>query len=106
MMTLKPNFFDCILYELNPIVKYDPGRVVNANTIVFAPGAMWALTDPSAAVFERPTDVSQIGFNAANQAKTIMEEYPGMQNIPLVGRKAILHIFKLFRKNTHYLLCQ
>lgn len=84
--------FDALLYEINPIIKYDPGRVVNANTIAFAPGAMWALTDPTAAVFERPPDVSQIGFNAAAQMKQVMEEFAGPANIPLAGRKAATHI--------------
>jgi len=84
--------FDSLSYTLNPIVKYDPGRVVNLNTIAFAPGAMWALTDPSAAVLESPRDVSGFGFQAINQVKQIVETYPGVANIPTTGRKAATHI--------------
>lgn len=84
--------FDCLSYSLNPIVKYDPGRVVNVNSIAFAPGAMWALTDPAAAVFETPSDLSQSGFNAVDRVKQIIEGYPGVANIPMTGRKAATHI--------------
>ena len=84
--------FDSLSYTLNPIVKYDPGRVVNLSTIAFAPGAMWALTDPTAAVLESPRDVSNHGFNAINQVKQIIESYPGLANIPMTGRKAATHI--------------
>jgi len=84
--------FDSILYTLNPIVKYDPGAVSNINSMVFAPGAMWAINDPSAVQFDRLPDVSHIGFNAANQVKQYAEEFPGMQSIPLTGRKAATHI--------------
>lgn len=84
--------FDGLSYSLNPIVKYDPGRVVNVNSISFAPGAMWALTDPAAAVFETPSDLSQSGFNAVAQMKQVIEQYPGVANIPMTGRKAATHI--------------
>lgn len=84
--------FDSLLYTLNPIVKYNPNQIANINSIAFAPGAMWALNDMAAVEFERPVDVSPAGFNAVGQVKNIMEEYPGMQNIPLLGRKAATHI--------------
>lgn len=84
--------FDTIAYTLNPIVKYNPGSVVNLNSLVFAPGAMWALLDPNDAVLDRPPDVSQVGFMAANQIKALIEEAPGTQNIPMTGRKAATHI--------------
>jgi hypothetical protein len=84
--------FDSLSYSLNPIVKYDPGRVVNVNSIAFAPGAMWALTDPAAAVFETPSDLSQSGFNAVDRIKQVIEAYPGVANIPMTGRKAATHI--------------
>jgi len=84
--------FDSNYYSLNPIVKYDPGRVVNIASIAFAPGAMWALTDPSAADIIRPPEVASIGFSIMAQVKGLIEEYPGLQNIPMTGRKAALHI--------------
>jgi hypothetical protein len=37
-------------------------------------------------------DVSHVGFQAFNQAKNVIEEYPGFQNIPMTGRKAATHI--------------
>lgn len=84
--------FDALLYEINPIIKYDPGRIVNINSISFAPGAMWAVSDPDAVQFDRPPDVSQIGFFAASQATNLITAYPGMQEIPMTGRKAATHI--------------
>src|SRR3972149_4243720 len=84
--------FDSNYYSLNPIVKYDPGRVVNIASIAFAPGAMWALTDPSAADIIRPPEVASIGFSIMAQVKGLIEEYSGLQNIPMTGRKAALHI--------------
>lgn len=84
--------FDSVSYSLNPIVVYDPGRVININSIVFAPGAMWAISDPGAVRLERAPDVSQVGYNTANVVKGIIEEAPGMQNVPLTGRKAATHI--------------
>lgn len=84
--------FDGLWYTLNPIIKYDPGRVVNINSIAFTPGAMWALSDPAAAVLEAPKDVSTPGFNAANLIAGIVEQYPGLQPMPMAGRKAATHI--------------
>jgi hypothetical protein len=84
--------FDTIAYTLNPIIKYDPGAVANLNSIVFAPGAMWAVTNPDEVILDRPPDVSQTGFMAAAQIKGLIEETPGTQNIPMTGRKAATHI--------------
>lgn len=84
--------FDTIAYTLNPIVKYDPGAVVNMQSIAFAPGAMWAVSNPNDVVLDRPPDVSQAGFAAAAQIKEIIGETPGTQNIPMTGRKAATHI--------------
>lgn len=83
---------DSVSYSLNPIVKYDPGRVININSIVFAPGAMWALSDPDAVKFDRAPDVSATAMNMMNTVKALIEEYPGVQNIPMTGRKAATHI--------------
>lgn len=83
---------DSVSYSLNPIVKYDPGRVININSIVFAPGAMWALSDPDAVKFDRAPDVSATAMNMMNTVKNLIEEYPGVQNVPMTGRKAATHI--------------
>lgn len=83
---------DCVNYALNPIVKYDPGRVININSIVFAPGAMWALSDLDAVKFDRAPDTSNIGREMIASVKSLIEEYPGVAEIPMTGRKAATHI--------------
>ena len=78
---------DSVTYALNPIVKYDPGRVVNPNTLVMAPGALWALTDPESAIFDRPPDVSATGRMAIDQLKSEISDYPGFERTPTTGRR-------------------
>ena len=84
--------FDSSYYSLNPIVKYNPGMVLNIDSIAFAPGAMWALSDPTAADIIRPPEVASLGFQIMGAVKSYIEEYPGLQNVPITGRKAALHI--------------
>lgn len=78
---------DVMIYSLSPIVKYDPGAVVNPNSLQFAPGAMWAVVNPESVVFERPPDVSQSAWNVIQGTSQEIDEYPGFEKVPMTGRR-------------------
>ena len=88
----KNQIHDSLSYILNPITKYDPMQVVNPNTLVFAPGALWALSDPGAAVFDRPPDLAQSGWESINSLMNEIDEYPGFEKVPTTGRRAATQV--------------
>jgi len=58
----------------NPIVKVDPARIQNLQSIVLAPGAMWQC-EPDAVVFDRPPSLLGEGLATFNALKLLCEEY-------------------------------
>jgi hypothetical protein len=58
----------------NPIVKVDPARVQNLQSIVLAPGAMWQC-EPDAVIFDRPPSLLGEGLATFNALKLLCEEY-------------------------------
>jgi len=83
----KNELHDAMIYSLAPILKYDPGAVVDTNSLVIAPGAMWAMRDIDAAGFERPPEVAQSGWVGIAAIQSEIDDYPGFERIPSTGRR-------------------
>ena len=69
------------IYTMNPIVKMDSGRVNNINSITIRPGARWDVSDPNAAVFDRPVDIMQSGLALVSQLVNRHREHTNIGGI-------------------------
>lgn len=58
----------------SPIVKVDPAKVQNMQSLVYAPGAMW-LCEADGAIFDRPPSLLGEGITTFQQLKLLTEEY-------------------------------
>jgi len=65
---------DNAIFVQNSIVKVDPARVTNIDSLVFAPRAMWQC-EPDAVIFDRPPSLLGEGIAIFQNLKLLTEEY-------------------------------